>query len=105
MAELPESLKKYIPGPLSVLLGIAWWAGGDRIKEGLQTVFSEPAAHILIQDHADHLHVVRVEVSPHSEKAFEDVQVEVDLQAKPQDIKGELITLDGARTPLLFVAR
>jgi hypothetical protein len=105
MAELPESLKKYIPGPLSVLLGIAWWAGSDRIKEGLQTLFSEPAAHILIQDHADHLHVVRIEISPHSERAFEDVQVEVDLQAKPQDIKGELTTLDGTHAPLLFVAR
>src|ERR1700757_4337517 len=103
MAELPESLNKYLPGPLSALLGIAWWAGGDRIKEGLQALFSEPAAHILIQDHAEHLHVVRIEISPHSENSFEDVQVKVELQAKPQDMKGELTTLDGVHTPLLSV--
>src|ERR1700746_3823456 len=99
MAELPEFLKKDLP----VTLGIAWWAGGDRIKEGLQALFSEPAAHIFIQDHAEHLHVVRIEISPHSENSFEDVQVKVELQAKPQDIKGELTTLDGVHTPLLSV--
>jgi hypothetical protein len=105
MGELPEFLKKYLPGPLAVLLGIVWWAGSDRVKELLQTLFSDPAAHILIQDHADDLHVVRIEISRHSEKAFEDVQVEIDLQAKPRDIRGELMTLDGARTPLVFTAR
>ena len=106
MAEgLPESLKKYLPAPLVLLIGIVWWAGSDQVKERLQKLFSEPDAHILIQDRADHLHVVHIEVSSHSEKAFEDVQVEVDLQAKPQDIQGEITALDGTRTPLVFVAR
>ena len=104
MPESPDSLKKYLPGPLFALLTIAWWAGGDRVKEWVQVEITQPAASIRIHDEKNHLHIVRIEISPHSDKAFEEVQVEVDLQAKPADIKGELTALDRTHTPLGYIA-
>jgi hypothetical protein len=102
MPELPESLKKYLPGPLFLLVAFAWWLGGDRVKDGLQKLITEPPAKILIQDQKDHLHVVRIEVNPHADKAFEGVQVQVDLAGRPADINGEMAAVDATRTPLTY---
>ena len=105
MAELPESLKKYLPGPLLLLLAFAWWLDGDKVKEWLQKAIAEPPANILIQDMQDNLHVVRIKVSSHTDKPFEEARVEVELKTSPSDISGELATLDATHTPLLYVAR
>jgi hypothetical protein len=100
MAELPDSLKKYLPGPLFLVLTIAWAVGGDSVKDWVKREITEPSAHIRIEDGKDDLHAVHIEIAPHSEKAFEEVQIEVDLKSKPDDIKGELLALGGAHTAL-----
>jgi hypothetical protein len=100
MAELPDSLKKYLPGPLLLVLTIAWAVGGDQVKDWVKQEITEPPAHIRIEDGKDLLHIVHIEITPHSEKAFEEVQIEVALKSKPDDIKGELLPLGGAHTAL-----
>ncbi len=104
MPELPDSFKKYLPGPLLVLLTIAWWVGGDKVKEWLQKAIAEPPANILVQDLSDNLHVVRIKVSPHADKPFEQARVAVALESSPSDISGELATLDAPHTSLVYVA-
>lgn len=105
MPELPDSIKKYLPGPLFTLLTIAMWVSGDKPKEWVQEKITEPAAKIRIEHRENHLHVVRIEITPHSEKAFEDVRIEVDLRDKPTDIKGELADRNGTHIPLIYVVR
>jgi hypothetical protein len=100
MPEFPDSLKKYLPGPLFLALTIAWAVGGDQVKDWVKREITEPSAHIRIEDGKDHLHIVHIEIAPHSEKAFEEVQIEVDLKSKPDDIKGELLALGGAHAAL-----
>jgi hypothetical protein len=102
--ELPESLKKYLPGPLLLILTAAWWVGGDRIKDLVQAGITEPDAHILVEDKTDS-HVVRIEISPHSKKSFEEIRVVFGLEVKPADIKGTLTNVEGVKTPLICVAR
>jgi hypothetical protein len=102
--ELPESLKKYIPAPLLLILTVMWAVGGHRITEWAQAGISEPDAHILVDDRTD-LHVVRIEISKHSKKSFEEVRVVIRLRAKPADIKGTLTNVEGVKTPLFCVAR
>jgi hypothetical protein len=102
--ELPESLKKYVPGPLLLILTVVWLFGGDRIKDWVQARITEPDAHILVEDKTDS-HVVRIEISPHSKKSFEEVQVVIGLRVKPAGIKGTLTNVEGAKRPLICVAR
>lgn len=100
MAELPDSLKKYLPAPMAILLAIAWWFFADPIKELVQKEISHTPARIEIESKANQLYVVRIEVTPYSDKAFEDVQVEIQLQSKAADITGELFRLNGSHSPL-----
>jgi hypothetical protein len=104
MPEFPESLKKYLPAPLFLLLGVLWWVGGDRVKEWVQARIAEPDAHIVVEDKTG-LHVVRIEISRHSKKSLEDVQVVIGLEVKPADVKGTLTNIKGVKTPLVCEAR
>jgi hypothetical protein len=100
MAELPESLKRYLPAPLAILLAIAWWFFADPIKELVQKEVSHTPARIEIESKANQLYVVRIEVTPYSDKAFEGVRVDIQLQSKADDITGELFRLNGTHSPL-----
>jgi len=100
--EVPESLKKYLPGPLLLILTAMWWVGSDRIKEWVQAGITEPDAKISVDEKADP-RVVRVEITRHAKKSLEEVRVVISLVAKPGPIKATLTNLQGTKTPLLCV--
>jgi hypothetical protein len=100
MADLPEALKQYLPAPFLLALTVAWWMGGDSLKDLFQEEIAHPPAHIQIEDDRDHLHRVVIEITPHSPKAFEAVSIEVDLVAKPDDITAQRAALDGSHLKL-----
>lgn len=100
MADLPEGLKKFLPGPLLLAGTIAWWMGGEPLKDWIQEEIARPPAHVQIADESNHLHRVFIEVTSHSPKAFEEVAVEIDLVAKPDDISAQRAALDGSHVKL-----
>ena len=55
---------------------------------------------VRVEPRADHLYVIRVEATRYSDKAFEGVQLDIQLQSKPDDITGELSALNGSHVRL-----
>src|SRR5947208_687900 len=102
MAELPESLKKYLPGPLFFLLAGGWWLFGDPIQKWAQEEITHTPAQVIVESRADQLYVIRVEATRYADKAFDEAQITIDLQAKPDDIAGELSARNGSQLPLVI---
>lgn len=102
MAELPESLKKYLPAPLSLLLLGTWSLLGDSIQKWAQEQITHTPAQVRIETRADHLYVIRVEATRYADKAFEEAQITIDLRSKPDDIVGELSARNGGHLPLVI---
>jgi len=75
MPELPEGLKKYLPLPLYLTLTLAWWVGSDSIKEFAQQQLKPIPARIRVENKKNNLHVVHVEITRETDKAFEEVQI------------------------------
>jgi hypothetical protein len=105
MAELPESLKKYLPGPLGLILTFTWIFAGEPITEFVRDQFRHEAARVRVEDKRDNLHLVHIEVTRYAAKDFENVTVEIQLESKPDDIKGELAARDGTRSALLLTTK
>jgi hypothetical protein len=96
MAELPESLKKYLPGPLFLLLAGGWWLLGDPIQKWAQEEITHTPVQVIVESRADQLYVIRVEATRYADKAFDETQITIDLRAKPDDIAGELSVRNGS---------
>ncbi len=80
MSELPETLKKYLPAPLSVVVEFGRWVGSDRIKDFAWDQFTPPPAHIWVEHLKNNLLILYVEVARYSEKLFEEIGIEVQLR-------------------------
>jgi hypothetical protein len=63
MSELPETLKKYLLAPLSVVVAFGWWVGSDHIKDFAQDQITHPPAHVRVEHLKNNLHVLHVEVA------------------------------------------
>jgi hypothetical protein len=95
MAELPESLKKYLPGPILLLVSVAWWIFNEPIQKWVQEEITHAPVQVRVEDRANNLYVIRAEATRYSDKAFEDVQLDLELRSKPDDISGELVARNG----------
>jgi hypothetical protein len=83
----------------------AWFFAGDPFKEWIQTEFTHPPARIHIEAKTNGLYIVHIEVTRYSDKAFEEVRIELQLQSKPDDITGQLIALDGSHSTLVVLPK
>jgi hypothetical protein len=102
MAELPESLKKYLPGPLFFLLAAGWWLLGDPMQKWAQEEISHTPVQVRIEPRADHFYLIRVEATRYAEKPFEEVEIQIQLHSKPDDIAGELSARNGSHLKLVI---
>lgn len=100
MPDLPESLKRYLPAPILIVLTFGWWLFADPIKQWVHQEITHTPVQVRVERGADHLYVIRVEATRYSDKAFEGVQLDIQLQSKPDDIIGELSALNGSHAGL-----
>lgn len=103
MHELPEALKKYLPASLSLVLGAVWVVAEKPIREFVQEQIKPIPARIRVENKKNDLYVVHVEITRDSDKVFEEVQIGLQLRAKPATLKAELLALDGTHPAVAVV--
>lgn len=78
----------------------AWWVFNEPIQKWVQEEITHASAQVEVEARSNNLYVIRAEVTCYSDKAFDDVQFDIQLRSKPDDITGQIYQRNGNQPKL-----